>query len=132
MIEILIVWSLCKKMGNTIRAKGRAPFGYQFMLVVFWLGGEFMGGVGAAIYEQVRSGGISDELSMTVYLFALVGAVVGACFAFGVAHMVSDISQTTQREGAYDCPGCGEPTNDPTLSCGVCGHTPGAFDSLPD
>jgi hypothetical protein len=45
MLEIFIVFRLCRALGNKLREKERSPLGYQFLLVASWIGGEIMGAI---------------------------------------------------------------------------------------
>ena len=48
MLEIILVYFMCKSIGKKLRAKGRKPLVFQFMLVVMWIGGEIAGGIATA------------------------------------------------------------------------------------
>ena len=52
MLEILLVWTLAKKIGNIVQNKGHARWGYQLLLVVLWIGGEVAGGIVGAIAQE--------------------------------------------------------------------------------
>jgi hypothetical protein len=91
MLEILFVYFLCKKLGAMLRAKNQKPLPYQIMLVVFWIGGEFMAFIVAGIVEAMRTGGApSEDFNPAIYLLALVGAGCGAGLAFLIAWMLPD------------------------------------------
>ena len=87
MLEIIIVVVLCKSLGNQLRAKGRKPFWMQFLLVVAWFGGEFAGGVVGGIAHVIQNGP-DAPMGMGVYLFAIVGAALGAGFTFLIASLL--------------------------------------------
>jgi hypothetical protein len=82
MLEILILWQLCKNIGVKLRAKGRSPGGYQFMLVAMWFGGEIIGGIIGVI---VLEGGLG------AYLLAILGAVAGVVAAFVIVNSLAPI-----------------------------------------
>ena len=88
MLEIILLYFLCKSLGSMLREKGRNPLAFQILLVLFWFGGEFMGGVVAAIVHAARYGDGPQELGLGVYLFALVGAACGAGLWFLVAGLM--------------------------------------------
>ena len=90
MIEIIVVYFLCKGLGKIVRAKGRKPLWLQVMLVVSWFGGEFVGAFIGAIGYVVMTGDDTGELHPSVYLFALLGAALGAGFCFLVAYLLPD------------------------------------------
>ena len=64
-------------------------FGYQLLLWVLWFGGEFGGGFVAGM-ASVASGEYHPNM-IAVYLFALIGAVVGAVIAFAVVNGVPSL-----------------------------------------
>ncbi|MDB5355676.1 MAG: hypothetical protein JWN24_2129 [Phycisphaerales bacterium] len=82
MLEILLLWHLCKKIGVKLRAKGRSAGGYQAMLVAMWFGGEI---IGAIIGVVVMGGGAG------AYLFAILGAAAGAVAAFVIVNSVAPL-----------------------------------------
>ena len=75
MLEIVLIWMFCSRLGKMLRAKGRAPGGYQVLGVVLWIGGEIAGGVIGAV----------AELGAGTYLLALMGAAVGATITWMMA-----------------------------------------------
>jgi hypothetical protein len=102
MLEIVLLYFLCKRLGEMLRGKGQSPLPYQIMLVVFWFGGEFLAGVAAGVLYAVQNGGASPEpFDLTVYLFAMMGAACGAGLAFLIAHLLPD----NQAEATYGTPG---------------------------
>jgi hypothetical protein len=85
MLEILIVVTLCKKMGELMRARGyEKPFWFQFFVPVFWLGGEFLGafiyGIGRALRSEPAEG-----FDIKVYLVAIVAAALSTTLLFAIA-----------------------------------------------
>jgi hypothetical protein len=89
MLEILILISLCRKIGEAARAKGRSAGGYQLMLVAFWFGGEVgVGLLGGIIIAVAFGGQEEDGVFWFVYILAILGAALGALLAFQiVAHL---------------------------------------------
>lgn len=86
MLEILFLWFLTRQIRNIVEPKGRKPFGYQAMLVVFWFGGEILGAfIGSLLFRQ------SDSQCL-VYIPALVCAGIGAGIAFLIASSVSPVA----------------------------------------
>lgn len=76
MIEIIILIFIARKIGKIAREKGLKPLGYQVLLVVLWILGELMlGGFGYALVGDT-------ELACAAYLFAILGALLGAGIAF--------------------------------------------------
>ena len=76
MLEILAIIYLCKKNGSIAEKKGYPPGRYKAFTALFWIGGEIAGGIFAIL---LSSG--SDDARGLAYLFALIGAVVGACLS---------------------------------------------------
>src|SRR5260370_27777381 len=84
MLEILLIWSLGKKIGAIASDKGRSSGGYIALFVLAWFGGEFAGGVFGVILNR-------GEVSAIVYLFALLGAVVGAGAVFILVSLLPSV-----------------------------------------
>ena len=42
MLEIIIIWLLCKKIAAIAKGKGRSAAGYVLLLIGMWLGGEIL------------------------------------------------------------------------------------------
>ncbi|MGI9472439.1 MAG: hypothetical protein ACR2NZ_12940 [Rubripirellula sp.] len=103
MLEILIVIGLCRSMGKMLRAKGRKPLLMQIMLVVMWIVGEFTGGFIAGIVHVLRHGE-NVEMGFGVYVFAIVGAVIGAGITFLIAHLLpsQDEPQMVTAQDPFD------------------------------
>src|SRR6516162_992955 len=75
MLEILLIWFCGKKIGEMATDKGRNSAGYIVMFVLLWFCAEIFG----AIFGLILSKG---ELFPVAYIFALVGAAVGAGAGF--------------------------------------------------
>ena len=105
MLEILLVIGLCKALGKMLREKGIKPTWMQFMLVVTWILGEVLGGFIAGIVHVIRNGE-NAEMGLGVYLFAIVGAAVGAGFTFLIAYLLprkdAPANQPTLQAEAYE------------------------------
>jgi hypothetical protein len=85
MLEILIVVTLCKKMGELMRGKGyEKPFWFQFFVPVVWLGGEF---TGAFLYAMVRAfrGEPAEGFDFKLYFVSVVAAALAATLLFVIA-----------------------------------------------
>ena len=80
MLEIILLIYLTRRVGEIVKGKNRKPGWYKFMTVVLWLGGEFAGAfVGGIIVA------LTGTNQLLIYVFALVGAGIGAGVAFAVA-----------------------------------------------
>src|SRR5689334_4550179 len=75
MLEIIVLWLTGKKIAGIASDKGLPGFLFVIMLVVLWFGGEI---VGAVIGVATNHG----EVGATAYLFALMGAGMGALASF--------------------------------------------------
>lgn len=116
MIEIIIVWQLCKKVGEIVREKGRKAFGWQFLTVVLWLGGEIFG----AIVGAVMSGG---EEGAGLYFMALIGAATGGVTAYAIAKLLPGVNEGYEEtQGPITCSSCGESIADYVRACPMCGE----------
>lgn len=69
MLEIFLVSYLSKKIGEKALERGRKPTGFKAATWIFWFVGEIIGAVLGAL---ILGAGIG------LYLFALVGAALGA------------------------------------------------------
>lgn len=97
MLEILVVISLCKKMGALMRGKGHEkPFWFQFFVPVFWFGGEFMG---ALIYgmERALKGEPTEGLGLKLYLVAIAGAALASTLYFVIAKSIPSRESTDSQ-----------------------------------
>jgi hypothetical protein len=73
MLEILAIIYLCRLNGSTAKKKGHEPARYVVFSVLLWIGGEVLGGIVALILTR------GDDGAGLIYIFALLGAVWGAC-----------------------------------------------------
>jgi uncharacterized Tic20 family protein len=91
MLETLALWWLTKRVGKIVRKKGHESLAYQIIAVVLWFGGEVAGGIFGLIVGVL----MNDSLGCLIYLFALVGAVVGGGLAYFIATRLSPPDPTT-------------------------------------
>ena len=80
-MEILLLIYLCRRLGAILRAKGRSPGWYQFLMVLLWFGGEIFGAVVTVAVLRMDGG--------PAYLGALVGAAGAAVLAFVIANSLA-------------------------------------------
>lgn len=100
MLEILLVYGLCKHMGTVLSRKGRKSGWFKFFVVVAWFGGEIAGGLAAAVALAIANQG--EEPSMGgIYLGAIVGAGLSVGFVFLIASSLSDLSQVQLDPSGY-------------------------------
>ena len=93
MLEIIVLWQLCKSLGRILRDKGRKPRPFQILLVVMWFGGELAAGFVAGIVQVARQGQLDPGVNPAVYLFAVLGAACGAGITFLIARQLSPIGE---------------------------------------
>jgi hypothetical protein len=106
MLEIFIVFRLCRTLGNKLREKERNPLGYQFLLVALWIVGEIMGGVVGFVVGAIANNG--DEPSLLFgYGGALLGAACGAGLVFFIAHQLPSLAIEPMRIDPDDAYGPG-------------------------
>jgi hypothetical protein len=96
MLEILIVIALYRNISAKAEAKGRSGGGYGCMVVLFWLGGEVLGAIAAAVLSTAKNGGGEPNM-LFVYGGALVGAIIGATIAFVIVGSLAPVTR-----GRYD------------------------------
>jgi hypothetical protein len=89
MLELLILYKLCTRIGNSARAKGRQAIGYQLMLIGFWFAGELSAGLVAAVTLAILFGEEVDGFLLPIYLAGFIGAGVGAWVAFLIVGSLS-------------------------------------------
>jgi hypothetical protein len=100
MLEILFLAFLCRKMGEDLRAKGWKPLFMQFMVVIGWVGAEFLGAMAHSIFVAVSQGPEAvEEFSFGLYVTALVSAAVGVSCVFIVAKLLPDRLNTAPAGG---------------------------------
>jgi hypothetical protein len=76
MLEILLLFSLCKHLGVITREKGLKPLKYQVILVVLWLGVETVISTSAYISLFFLYG--EDQSEPLVYAFYFLGLMCSA------------------------------------------------------
>jgi hypothetical protein len=90
-LEILIVWKLCARIGRYARARAKNAYLYQSLVILFWILGEIAGsiayGITIAIYAQLSNQGqraiwLARDYFLCGYVAAFLGAAIGAWIAF--------------------------------------------------
>jgi hypothetical protein len=84
MIELFVLYQLCTNLGRIAREKGRGARGYQLLLVLLWVGAEFVGSFLVCLALFLIYGGVAEDMILVVYAGALATAVVSAWIAFRV------------------------------------------------
>ncbi|RLD57573.1 MAG: hypothetical protein DRJ05_09465 [Bacteroidetes bacterium] len=81
MLEIFLIVYLSKKIGKIVEEKEHKKGIYIFMLVIFWLLGEFIGAFIGMI--------VTGKEGIIIYLYALIGAGFGALLSFLIVKNLS-------------------------------------------
>src|SRR5258707_15290175 len=84
MLEIILIWVLAKKLGAMASDKGRAAAGWIVLFVFLWFSCEFLG----AIFGTILTRG---EFFPVGYLFALLGAAIGAGSSFMIVSILPPV-----------------------------------------
>jgi F0F1-type ATP synthase assembly protein I len=87
MLEIILLIYLTRHVGETVQAKGRRSGWFKLMTVLLWIGGEITGMVIGVIVSR-----LSDTGNALIYVFALVGAAMGAGISVLIARSVSPLA----------------------------------------
>ena len=85
MLEIFALSWLTKRIGTIVEEKGHKSGRYKAMAVALWFGGEISGAILGLLFLSVL------ESEWLIYVFALVGAGIGAGIAFLIASNLSPI-----------------------------------------
>jgi hypothetical protein len=90
MLEIILLFFLCSRMGRLLRAKERKPLVMQILVVVVWMGSMFVGAMAYAFYVAITRGpeAVENMGMFAAYPSALLAGVVGQLFLFGIAWLV--------------------------------------------
>jgi hypothetical protein len=96
-LEILLLWGLCRKIGEMVEAKGHSRLLYQGVLVAMWFGGELTGAIIGVIVISALGGTGQRDLCFC-YLCAFFFAAVGA----GSAFLVAAVLPNQGRREFYD------------------------------
>lgn len=117
MIELIILYKLCVRIGEAAREKGRRADRYQRMLIVFWIVGEFGTMLLAGAVRVLVFGEVSGSMWL-VYSAGIVGGFVGAALAF---HIVAGLTGPGSDDPAATEAGSGtRQAGDRTDVCFVC------------
>ena len=89
MLEILVLYFLCKRMGEKLRAKGwKTTVWMQIAVVLAWFGGMLFGSISYGIYLVITKGEAAAESpGFIVYPIAILtgAAAVGTLFLIASA-----------------------------------------------
>lgn len=83
MLEILLLFKLCKHIGLLAKEKGLKPIKYQLLLIVLWIGVECVVGTSGYLTLFFLYGEEQAEaLYFAFYFIALVGSVISVWLLF--------------------------------------------------
>jgi hypothetical protein len=102
MLEIIILFFLCRSLGTTLRDKGRNPIGFQILLVLAWIACEFIGGFVGYIFGAIVTGD-EDNAFIVGIGGALAGAISAAVTVFMIAKSLHPAVETepSYRDDSY-------------------------------
>ena len=93
MLEIIAIIFLGSHIKKLAVQKGQPPWKYIIIMVVLWLGFEFLG----AIIGVIITGN-----EMMAYPFALIGSVIGGYLGLTIARNAEDLSDQEYVSSTYD------------------------------
>jgi hypothetical protein len=100
MLEILALRGMAKKLSEMAKDRGVTAWPFLVLLFVLWFGGE-IGGLVAGIATLEHDG---DGLNILVYVFALVGALIGGSIPFIIMAMIPVVQRDPSAEDEFRRP----------------------------
>src|SRR3972149_5094234 len=88
MLEILVLIVLTRRIGQIVEPKGYTSGKYKWLTVGLWVGGEI---IGAFLGTAFLGRSTSQSATCGLYIFALIGAVVGAWIAYSIANRLEPL-----------------------------------------
>ena len=104
MLEIVVLFFLCKSLGNKLREKGRTPIGYQLLLIVAWFGAEAVTGFVWGVVAAIQNGGQPVNLGIGVYVAAIAAAGFTAGLIFFIVHLLPSLHPVQQTQFGHNVP----------------------------
>jgi hypothetical protein len=101
MLEILILFNLCKKVGAKAEAKGHKGGYYKLLLVLFWFGAEIGTGFAIALYVAI-AGEDAEQFFFLIWLGGIAGAALGAWGAFKIVDSLPDLTREDDEDDDYE------------------------------
>jgi hypothetical protein len=98
MLEIILLYFLCKSIGDVITNKGRISIGYQVMAVVMWFGGEFFAVFAYVFYLLVSGAEPNQVFDLSAWIVALCGGGLGGGFAYLIAQAMPPAPDPTMEQ----------------------------------
>jgi hypothetical protein len=102
-VDILVLVVLCLVLRNKVKAKGRKPTGYVFLLIGTYFGGA-IGGLIFGLIILVVAGGTGEGSELLIIMgFGLGGLIIGAIIPFLVVQNLSQVpDEPALRDFDYD------------------------------
>jgi len=98
MLEIILLYFLCKSIGDVITNKGRISIGYQVMAVAMWFGGEFFAVFAYVVYLVVAGTDPNQVFDLTAWIVALCGGGLGGGCAYLIAQAMPPAPDPTLEQ----------------------------------
>ena len=90
MLEIIALIMSCRRMGAMLRDKGwENPIWMQILVVIFWFGGMFAGGICWAVFVGITKGEAAiDKIGFEIYPCMYLTAILSVGMLFLIAKMM--------------------------------------------
>ena len=92
MIEIIVLYMLCVRMGELLRGKGwENPIWMQVAVVAVWLTAAVVAGLGYGVFHALMHGSVDEDISgLAIYPFVLGAGVISEVILFLIARSLPD------------------------------------------
>lgn len=108
MLEIIILFKVWQRIGERVRSKGHAAFGYQILAIVSWFGGEIVGGVIAGFVTAIFVSPSVEihNVIIIAYILAIACGAAGVWFVFQSVENLPDLTKdaTPVSSGTQNIP----------------------------
>ncbi len=101
MLEILLLISLCRKIGERAAKKGLAAGLYKFLVVVAWFGGEFAGFIFAFLFCEM-TGRRGDDYMLLGYAAAIFTAAISVWFIFKIVAVKPELHAYDDDDESFE------------------------------
>ncbi len=91
MLEIILLYFLCKGMGSILRDKGWNPLLMQILVVAGWIVSILFAVICYSVYVAITQGEEAlNHIGFAVYLWMLLAGGITEAFLFLIAHLLPD------------------------------------------
>ncbi len=101
MCEIILVYLMCRKIGDMVGNKGYGPILFQVLLVVAWIVGELLGLMVGFVLTETRGSGRSSTAWPQVVFCAYASAFLAISPVFLVAAVLPEKKSERDFMGDY-------------------------------